>query len=976
MSAVDEQAAAVLVAHVQGGPSSPITERLIAMASEHGSVELRTAGGFVATYSSAARSLKTVGQLVAAVDSATVQYAMVLLHRSELDRDVDAATAQAERLLHGVEPGCVVIAGQDVAEASIDAKAPHRVVGREQEFRVCTAALAAARAGVPRTLTVIGDLGSGRTTMLEALMRQARTEGFAVVSMVGNQGSGSRRWSALKTATIVEPTADRPSRLADRVSSLSGEGSLDEAAIVQELLTHVSALADEHPLLVLVDDADHLDDASWSAVRAVSAGLAVERCLVVAAGQRAMDRSLEGTIVVLSELADAAVRVLIEGDGPIEARVLTRCVQLAGGNALAAREISRTLSSRQRAGLDPLPLVPEPAAAVLAGFRHLLADASEAAQRAAVVAAADDTADVTVVRAALSGLGEDVSGVEEAEAAGLLTITDGAVRFAHPLLRSVAYHHVAAGSRRAAHQALAAALHRPNQATARAYQLAEAAAGPSDVASTALVLVADTEVAHGDAAAAARACAAAARLTADEHLRDQRALRAAVLFLRAGDVTAAGGMLQELAFPESTTDVVVVRCMVDVALRGPAEAGKNLRRSASAGDPVADGLAALVDALAGNSPDERASPAPLTTVARVLAGTAPAAHLKHAERSAGVLGTLERSLSAPLLAAAGWVAEASQVLAELEIDPHLVDSLALHTTAGMVALESARPVAALSVLGDSGLLTGTLPADAPRLLALARARLYCGRLDDAEQSLREAAVIIDRAGLGVHQPTIDALYGLILHARGEARGLDLLGRAAQRRPDQALPELVVATLDRNGTVDPTWEADLRRLAESSDRRVAWSASRALAALSGDFDGLEATRVRFEAAGLQLEAILTEGVLTSTAARLGVPSDRRPVRQHPLATGGIVCPGSRYWAEGTAQNRLREKLSPAEHRVAVVVGTGATNKEVSSQLFISVKTVDYHLQNIYRKLGARSRTELAVLLAGSDVDTAEANHDGR
>lgn len=73
---------------------------------------------------------------------------------------------------------------------------------------------------------------------------------------------------------------------------------------------------------------------------------------------------------------------------------------------------------------------------------------------------------------------------------------------------------------------------------------------------------------------------------------------------------------------------------------------------------------------------------------------------------------------------------------------------------------------------------------------------------------------------------------------------------------------------------------------------------------------------------------------------------------------------------TTDDELRTKLSPAEHRVAEAVGQGATNKEVAGRLFISVKTVDYHLQNIYRKLGARSRTELAVRVAGANRGGAE------
>jgi DNA-binding CsgD family transcriptional regulator len=64
-----------------------------------------------------------------------------------------------------------------------------------------------------------------------------------------------------------------------------------------------------------------------------------------------------------------------------------------------------------------------------------------------------------------------------------------------------------------------------------------------------------------------------------------------------------------------------------------------------------------------------------------------------------------------------------------------------------------------------------------------------------------------------------------------------------------------------------------------------------------------------------------------------------------------------------------RLSPAEHRVAVVVADGCTNQEAADRLFLSVKTVDFHLQNIYRKLGLRSRTELAVAMHRAEHDAA-------
>ena len=87
-------------------------------------------------------------------------------------------------------------------------------------------------------------------------------------------------------------------------------------------------------------------------------------------------------------------------------------------------------------------------------------------------------------------------------------------------------------------------------------------------------------------------------------------------------------------------------------------------------------------------------------------------------------------------------------------------------------------------------------------------------------------------------------------------------------------------------------------------------------------------------------------------------------------------GARAWSErashlrGEASRRwasLDARLTPAELRVAMVVGHGASNRDAAEQLFISVKTVDYHLQAIYRKLGLRSRAQLVAIVAGERAD---------
>jgi len=62
--------------------------------------------------------------------------------------------------------------------------------------------------------------------------------------------------------------------------------------------------------------------------------------------------------------------------------------------------------------------------------------------------------------------------------------------------------------------------------------------------------------------------------------------------------------------------------------------------------------------------------------------------------------------------------------------------------------------------------------------------------------------------------------------------------------------------------------------------------------------------------------------------------------------------------------------PHELQVAMIVAKGATNKEAAAALFVSPKTVEHHLGQIYRKLDLRSRTELTALLSGQ-VDSAVA-----
>ena len=65
----------------------------------------------------------------------------------------------------------------------------------------------------------------------------------------------------------------------------------------------------------------------------------------------------------------------------------------------------------------------------------------------------------------------------------------------------------------------------------------------------------------------------------------------------------------------------------------------------------------------------------------------------------------------------------------------------------------------------------------------------------------------------------------------------------------------------------------------------------------------------------------------------------------------------------------ERLTPQELQVAMVVADGATNSEAAARLFLSAKTIEYHLSNVYRKLGIRSRSQLARALASAGGEQA-------
>ncbi len=308
----------------------------------------------------------------------------------------------------------------------------------------------------------------------------------------------------------------------------------------------VTSVADRGPLLILVDDAHHLDAATSSVLAFVISRLArdpVATLLTVDGDLPSPLADLGLPTVALGPLPRDELEALVRAEGEIAPGALEQCCALAQGNPLIAIELARSLDADERAGRVAVSLLPKPPAALARRLAMRFDGLDDAAGRALVVAAADDTGRLPIVRAALAQLGEPPGALDRAEESGVIEVDAATVRFAHPVLRAVAYHRVAAPSRRAAHRALAAVLSGPEDAAARAWQLASAADGEDETAAEALEMVAGDLARRGGAASAARVLERSAALTGSGTARARRMLAAADAWLTAFEPDAARSAL-------------------------------------------------------------------------------------------------------------------------------------------------------------------------------------------------------------------------------------------------------------------------------------------------------------------------------------------------------------------------------------------------------------------------------------------------
>jgi DNA-binding CsgD family transcriptional regulator len=786
------------------------------------------------------------------------------------------------------------------------------------------------------------------------------------------------------------------------------------------VLTLLSKTAEERPLLCVVDDAQWLDEVSAKTLAFVARRLLAESIgLLVAARVPAEDFRGLPELEVLG-LRDGDARALLDSVVmvPLDAAVRDRIVAETQGNPLALLELPRGLSVEQLAGgfglleasRRTLPTRLEE------GFRRRVEASPAAARLLLLIAAAEPVGDVLLVRRAAEQLGVELTAADDTDE--LLTI-EGSLRFRHPLVRSAVYQSASSDQRRSVHLALAEATDREVDPDRRAWHLAAASAAPDEAVAQELERCAGRAQARGGVAAAAAFLQRAVGFTADPDRRTERTLAAADSSFQAGELDTAQRLLTTLE--SSSLDgfqaarAALLRGHVAVVLGYESDAAILLLEAArrleafdlelareayltafgaamsaahlgQAGvfldicraiedlpslEAAPDGKSLLLEGLARMHTDGRAIATPILQRAANAVAQLPAEDVLRWGWIAPMASnaTWDSDGSSAIFERQAKIVRAAGALAEL---PVYLSALALDK-AWTGDLDGARLLIAES--DNVAAATGSQlpPFAALRLLSLE------GREADASALI---AATIERGtkqgqGLAVRvaQWTAAVLYnGLARYEEAAAAARQVSAKDIDPYPQMwALPELVEATA-RMGETDVA-RAALDRLAETTQPAgTEWALamearSRALLADAEGADLLYREAIeRFGRTGLRPElarAHLLYGEWLRREGRRRDARDQLRTAHEMFASIGMEAFTERTRRELVATGEtvrkrraeMRDELTPQEEQIARLARDGLSNPEIAAQLFLSPRTVEWHLRKVYVKLGISSRREL-------------------
>jgi DNA-binding CsgD family transcriptional regulator len=869
----------------------------------------------------------------------------------------------------------------------------------------------------------------GKTALLDYLAAEASA--CRVVRAVGVQSEMELAFAGLHQ--LCGPMMDQaerlpvPQREALRTAfGLSAGSAPDRFMVGLAVLSLLSEVAGQRPLVCVVDDQQWLDRASVQALGFVARRLAADPVGLVFAARVAGQELAGLPELVVEGLGEGDAKALLGSvlAGSLDARVRDLIVAETRGNPLALLELPRGLTPAELAGGFGLPGARPLTGRIEESFRRQLDALPTQTRRLLQLAAADPSGDSSLVWRAAARLGLPVQAGTPAVDARLVEF-GMRIRFRHPLVRSAAYRSASLQARQEIHGALAEVTDPVTDPDRRAWHRAQAAPGPDEEVAAELEYSAGRAQARGGLAAAAAFLERSVLLTADSVRRAERTLAAAQANLRAG---AFGTALE---------------------LLGAAEAG-----------PLDEFGSARVDLLRGQ-----------IAFASGLGSDAPPLLLKAARRLEALDLGLARetymsawmaALFAGRFAGAGdllEVSRAAQALPRPASPPRLVDLL----LDGLTLLVTDGPAAAAPVLrqGAATFASGDISIEEGLRWGW-MAQAACTLWDDdgwrailalQVQLARDAGALdqlpVDLGGLG----TAVAWSGDFAAAAAVVAETDAVCEATGSRSAPFTAMLLGSLRGREAEVVPLIEATITAATAGGQgiavtyahwaaailynglgrygeaREAAWQASQdtpglyismwvlpeliEAAARSGNTelagDVLErlanTTRASGTDFGLGIEArsraLLTEGEAAEGCYREAIDrlgrTQLRPelARAHLLygewlrragrrtdarvqlrtAHEMLATMGAEAFAERAARELLStgetvrkrtaetaDELTAQEASIARLAADGQTNPEIGAQMFLSARTVEWHLRKVFPKLGITSRKELREALA--------------
>jgi DNA-binding CsgD family transcriptional regulator len=908
----------------------------------------------------------------------------------------------------------------------------HELLGRRHECGMLERLVAGVRAGQGQVLVLRGEAGAGKTALLNYMLKQAG--GCQIIRAAGAESETELAFAALhqlcapfldRLERLPEPQRDA---LGTAFGVRDGDGP-DRFLTGLGFLSLLSEIAGERPLICVVDDAQWLDEASARtlafAARHRAAGPIAALLAVRPSG---MERELAGLAeLVVGGLTDRDARALLATavTSRLDERVRDQIVAEAHGNPGVLLELAAGMSPEKLAGGFGLPSAVELAPLVEESFRKQLAALPEATRRLLLVAAAEPAADPVLIWQAAGALGVRAADAAPAAEAGLIE-SDGPVRFRDPLARFAVYRTASLAERQSAHQALAVTTD-PDR---RRWHRGQAALGPEENLAAELERAVLTARARGGLAADAAFRERAAELTPDPGRRSRRALAAAQVKHQAGAAEGArrmlglaqAGPLDELG--RGRAELLRARLTADAGCRQ--DALPLLVKAARQLEPLHPGLArqayreAFWVALAS---DRKPGSGMLETAEAARAARRGSGPPRPGDLLLDGLATLVTqgyAAGAPLLRQAldafretkvsldeglGWLPLACRLCGAVWDDQSW-------SVLSARLIELARGSGALSVLPaalESGAVMRLLGGDPQGAAWLLQQAEGAGREMDQvpepggplilaawEGRDRVASRLISEltaSGEG-HGLTTAAWAAAVLH-NGHSRYDEALAAAEQAsaHPGElgpaiwSLAELIEAAA-RCGRPDPAVAA-LEQLSEVTRAAATdWALgilarSRALlsegeAAERGYVEAigrLGRTRVRVELARAHL---LYGEWLRRENRRVQAREQLRAAHQMLAAMGiGGFAERARGELVATGETVRRRRmetaaeLTPQEVRIARLAVDGHTNPEISTQLFLSPRTVEWHLRKVFTKLGISSRRELPMVLRELERDAVPA-----